>query len=191
MKPRSAAALSLIALIVAISILSPLPQAQDPPSGSGIPGITTADPTPRGCVDCHRPESTSSGDTRLSSRIIRWSREGAPDEMMTAARAAWPTAHLTGQHPYGSEMLSLPNCTACHPGRTPEQPSTCLFCHDETTERPLGPLVHTIHYSLNPEVIGAEPEFLSAYGGFCTLCHALDGTTGKMRLKRGVEDLPE
>lgn len=180
-----------LTLIGAFAGADDLPRAQNSTATTLIPGITAADSTPRGCVDCHRPPSASSDDTRLSTRIINWSQAGASDEMMTAARAAWPSSRLTGQHPYGSEMLSLPNCTSCHPGRTPEQPTTCLFCHDETTERPLGPLVHTIHYSLNPEVSGTAPEFLTVYGGFCTLCHAHEETTGHMRLKRGAEALPE
>lgn len=171
-----------VGLVVLMNEKSPAPQ---------IPGITTPDETPGGCVDCHKPFPDLGRDTRLSISILKWAKEGAPEEIMTVAAAVWPHVKLTGQHPLGGPMFAWQSCISCHPGRTPEQPSSCLFCHDHNSERPLDRIVHVIHYITSPRVTGERADFLTVYGGFCTHCHSLTLETGRTALKKGFEELPQ
>jgi cytochrome c551/c552 len=141
-----------------------------------IPGITVEDAKPLGCVDCHKPRPDIGQDFRLSLDIKQWATEGAPEEVMNVARAAWPEAELTGMHPEVSAMVAAQ-----------ELPGVCLTCHGANTKMPLAPAMHLYHYSIKPEYTGEDPTFLRIYGGFCTQCHALDLEVGTMIMKSGKE----
>lgn len=141
-----------------------------------IPGITAEDTHPNGCVDCHRERPDIDRDFRLSKYIEEWATEGAPEEILELAQAAWPEASLSGKHPGVSGMIA-----------TQEVPNICLQCHGSNSDKALDHLVHTVHFHG-----GAENHFITGYGGFCTQCHATNldvenPPTGEMIIKSGKE----
>ncbi len=140
-----------------------------------IPGITAADEKPNGCVSCHNERPDINRDFRLSTYIGEWS-EGAPDEILELAKAAWPEASLSGKHPPVSGMVA-----------TQELPAACLSCHAETSDKPLPSYLHLQHF-----VGGEENHFITSYGGFCTQCHTVNldienPPAGAMTIKTGKE----
>jgi len=167
---------SIFALIAALALGSGIAVfTQEEAELPEIPGITVEDTHPLGCVDCHKPRPDI-GQDFLSLEIKEWAEEGAPDEIMNVAKAAWPEASLTGKHPDVSGMVAAQ-----------ELPGVCLMCHTEDSDKPLPPAVHLIHFSTKPEYTGEDPAFLRIYGGFCTQCHALDPDVGTMTMKSGKE----
>jgi len=138
-----------------------------------IPGITVKDSHPNGCVDCHR-NVPNRADYRLSTKIVEWATEGADDEIMERAEAAWPEASLSGKHPNVAAMIKTQNI-----------PTSCLTCHGEDSSKPLYRVLHTIHYTG-----GADNHFISSYKGFCTQCHEVNlqkPPEGTMEVKIGKE----
>ena len=138
-----------------------------------IPGITIKDSHPNGCVDCHR-NVPNRADYRLSTKITEWATKGADAEIMERAKAAWPTANLSGKHPNVAGMI-----------KSQKIPTTCLSCHGEDSSKPLYRALHTIHYTG-----GADNHFISSYKGFCTQCHSVNLTKppeGTMEVKTGKE----
>jgi len=141
-----------------------------------IPGITITDDHPNGCVDCHRDRPDIGRDFRLSTHIREWATEGAEEEIMELAEAAWPEASLSGMHPDVSGMVA-----------TQELPTFCINCHADGSDKPLYRVLHLIHFTG-----GEENHFLTSYGGFCTQCHAVDldlenPPSGGVEIKTGKE----
>ena len=135
-----------------------------------IPGITSKDAYPNGCVDCH--VSSKDGDMRLSTRMSTLTT-AVPAPLLAKTRAASADASkIKGKHPV------VPNVKT-------NTPQTCLAaCHKtgSTIAPPLGQLMHAIHL-----VGGAQNKFLTSYQGECTHCHKLDQKTGVWKVASGPE----
>jgi hypothetical protein len=141
-----------------------------------IPGITTTDEKPDGCVSCHKERPDINRDFRLSKHIQEWATEGADEEILDLAKAAWPEASLSGKHPDVAGMIA-----------TQELPTFCLNCHADGSDKPLSSYLHLQHF-----VGGEENHFITSYGGFCTNCHAVNldienPPAGAMTVKTGKE----
>jgi len=166
--------LSLGALVLAFGVgITVLTQEEEVPA---IPGITVEDDHPNGCVNCHRERPDIGRDFRLSTYIEEWATEGASEEIIELAQAAWPEASLTGKHPNVAGMVA-----------TQEIPGVCVTCHAEGSDKPLDRYLHLQHF-----YGGAENHFVTLYGGYCTQCHtvALDlenPPAGGIGIKTGKE----
>jgi cytochrome c551/c552 len=141
-----------------------------------IPGITTADEKPDGCVSCHKERPDINRDFRLSTYIGEWATEGVEVEILDIAKAAWPEATLSGKHPDVAGMIA-----------TQELPAACLSCHAEGSDMPLPSYLHLQHF-----VGGEENHFITSYGGYCTQCHAVNldienPPAGAVTVKTGKE----
>lgn len=171
---KTALWMALGALVVAFGVgITVLTQEEEVPA---IPGITAEDDTPNGCVNCHRERPDINRDFRLSTYIEEWATEGAPEEVLELAAAAWPETSLSGQHPNVAGMVAAQ-----------EIPDICLMCHGHDSDKPLERVVHLLHFSG-----GAENHFITGYGGFCTRCHTVDLDTenppaGGVEVKSGKE----
>lgn len=170
-------ALSMVlALVLAIGTgIAVYTQEEEVPA---IPGITADDTHPNGCIDCHRLAGENR-DYRMSTAIAEWA-EGAPEEVMHAAEAAWPGVELTGTHPEVSEYVA-----------SQPMPQSCLTCHSSKSSIPLDDALHTYHFAG-----GADNHFVSGYDGRCLQCHSLNADvanppTGMIGLKSGTEPQPE
>ena len=166
--------LTLGALVLAFGVgITVLTQEEEVPA---IPGITAEDDHPNGCVNCHRERPDIERDFRLSTYIEEWATEGAEEEILELAQAAWPEASLTGKHPNIAAMVA-----------TQELPTFCLTCHSDESDKPLYRYLHLQHF-----YGGAENHFVTLYGGYCTQCHtvALDlenPPAGGVGIKTGKE----
>jgi cytochrome c5 len=135
-----------------------------------LPGITTPDRTPNGCVDCHRKDPEGKFDARLTTYMAGW-REGVSPKLLAKAQAAAPEgAKLSGKHPDAASMIDV-------------IPTDCLKCHAGNSK--LAPtfkkMLHTIHLT-------GGSSFLTTYNGTCTNCHKLDQKTGAWTLGTGREN---
>jgi hypothetical protein len=75
-----------------------------------IPGVTAADPAPRGCVDCHTSDKADDPLAKLSVLMDAYNKSGAPASVKAAAQAAVKAAggdpaKITGKHPVGGAMF--------------------------------------------------------------------------------------
>ena len=144
---------------------------QQTPSLPDLPGITTPDKTPNGCVDCHRNNPEQKTDARLTTYMEKW-RQGASPKLLAKAQAAAPEGtKLSGKHPDAASLIAV-------------IPTDCLKCHSGNSKLapPFKKLLHTIHLSG-----GKENSFLATYKGTCTNCHKLDQKTGAWSLGSGSE----
>jgi hypothetical protein len=137
-----------------------------------IPGITTEDPFPHGCVDCHinRPEMNM--DVRISTLMKQWNDKVEPT-LLTKAQACAPSGvKLKGKHPIVADTLLK------------DIPAGCLKCHSKTSKAapPFSTMLHVMHLSG-----GEKNHFLTMFQGECTYCHKLDLSTGKWSLPSGPE----
>ena len=134
-----------------------------------LPGVTTPDKTPRGCVDCHANRPERKKDSRLPTLLAQW-KNGADPKVLEKAQAAAPANRiLAGKHPdIAAQIQVIPN--------------DCLMCHgrDSQSAPPFAKLQHTLHL-----VGGKENRFLAAAQGTCTHCHKLDPKTGAWHLGSG------
>ncbi len=171
-------ALSLVlALVLAVGTgIAVYTQEEEVPA---IPGITSEDGHPNGCVDCHRVAGENR-DYRMSTAVEEWATEGAPEEVMEIAEASWPGVELTGKHPDVAQFV-----------QDQPMPDSCLTCHGEQGSMPLAEALHTYHFAG-----GGENHFVSSYDGRCLQCHTMNADTanpptGAMGIKSGTEEVPE
>jgi cytochrome c553 len=174
MRKRNVLLISTIVLALGVGAgIAVFTEEQEVPA---IPGITAPDEKPNGCVSCHRERPDIGRDFRLSTYIHEWATEGAEEEIMELAEAAWPEASLSGKHPDVSSMVA-----------TQELPTFCLTCHRDGGDKPLYRFLHLVHFTG-----GEENHFITSYGGFCTQCHAVDldlenPPAGGVEIKTGKE----
>lgn len=63
-------------------------------------------------------------------------------------------------------------------------PQDCRKCHvDEGSAEPLRTLVHRAHYGRE-----GENHFIQEFGGLCLHCHAVDLSSGEVRVKQGSKN---
>ncbi len=142
-----------------------------PPPTRDIPGITSPDQFPRGCVDCHIDRPDIGRDVRLSTILREWSEE-VPSGFLAKAQAASPEGvTLTGKHPAVEQALK-------------DIPGGCLECHGEYSKGvpTLSRMMHLYHLTG-----GNENPYLSIFQGECTHCHKFDSKTGEWSIPSGPE----
>lgn len=166
------AVLAVALVTLAWSVVAAAPQGagstQEPRQ---IPGLTTADQFPRGCVDCHIDRPDVGMDTRLSTNMQQWQAE-VPPELLARVKAFSPAGmSLTGAHPASGDVASS------------QIPTSCLTCHAQasTIAPPFNQLLHGLHLT------GEGNHFLTMFQGECTHCHKLDKTTGSWSMGSGAE----
>jgi hypothetical protein len=147
------------------------PQKPPMPPPRNIPGITTADAFPRGCVDCHVNHPEMKLDARLSTALKRWTTKVEPKVLEKAQPAAPAGMALKGKHPDVSAM-------------TKDIPKGCLACHASNSKMapPMAQMIHRIHLTG-----GKENVFMTLYQGECTHCHKMDAAKGKWTIPSGPE----
>jgi hypothetical protein len=168
--------LLVIALSISSAIFSATAQekeksAQALPSARKIPGITTQDAFPRGCVDCHTNHPELNLDARFSTLMKEWNIKVEPGLLAKAQAAAPKGVTLKGKHP--AVAYALKNI-----------PEGCLTCHSKksTQAPPFAQMLHKIHLTG-----GEENHFLTMYQGECTHCHKLNSSTGQWSLASSPE----
>lgn len=146
------------------------PAASLAPAIRQIPGITTKDVYPNGCVDCH--VAGKDGDIRMSALMMKWT-SAVPAALVEKSRASSvDPSRIKGKHP------SMSNVKA-------NVPQTCLSgCHKKgsTIAPPFANLMHAIHLAG-----GSKNRFLTADQGECTHCHKLDQKTGAWKMPSAAE----
>jgi cytochrome c553 len=138
------------------------------PAAAQLPGITTEDPTPHACVDCH--VRSVERDMRLSA-LVSALAGGVPDALLAKAQAAAPEGvTLQGWHPDVEVAADIPG--------------KCMRCHRRSSEKapPFSRLLHSIHLAG-----GEDSRFLKEAQGTCTSCHKLDKKTGQWRVPSAPE----
>jgi len=141
------------------------------PPARKIPGLTTEDKFPGGCVDCHINMPDIKQDERISTLMSRWTTK-AESKLMKRAQAVVPEGVLLkGVHPPAAESLK-------------NIPAACSSCHTKSskTAPPLAALLHIIHLTG-----GDDNHFLTIFQGECTYCHKMNGTTGVWTMPSGPE----
>lgn len=137
-----------------------------------IPGITSKDPYPNGCVDCHVAGKT--GDMRISVLMATYA-SAVPAGLIDKAKASSPAAlasRIKGKH------MQVPNVKA-------NVPQSCMTaCHKKgsAVAPPFAQLMHTIHLQG-----GTQNTFLTTHQGECTYCHKVDPKTGMWRIASGAD----
>lgn len=164
--------LQSIVLTAGVLLVSPLVPAAvaQAPAIRQIPGLTSKDAYPNGCVDCHVVGKDA--DMRISTLMATWT-SAVPVALTEKARAASvATSKIKGKHP------AMANVKA-------NVPQTCLAgCHKpgSTIAPPFAQLMHVIHL-----VGGTGNRFLTAHQGECTHCHKLDQKTGTWKVASSAE----
>jgi len=158
-----------------------------------IPGVTVADPAPRGCVDCHTSDKADDPLAKLSVLMDAYNKSGAPASVKAAAQAAVKAAggdpaKITGKHPVGGAMF-----------KGQDLPKACLQCHggDGKSIPRLEAMLYLLKYADFKDgtfVTPATTDFVKKLGGWCTACHTFEGwkekdgaLTSKIVLKQGKE----
>ena len=144
---------------------------QAPPPARKIPGITTEDAFPRGCVDCHINYPQMNVDARLSSLMKVWTTS-VDTALLAKAQASAPRGvTLKGKHP--PVAFALKNI-----------PASCLTCHSKksTLAPPFSQLLHSIHLTG-----GDQNHFMTMFQGECTHCHKLNRSTGEWTMPSSPE----
>jgi hypothetical protein len=168
--------LQSIVLSAGVLLLSPLvpaaagQAASQAPAIRQIPGLTSKDAYPNGCVDCH--VAGKDADMRISALMATWTK-AVPVALAEKARSASVDASkIKGKHP------AMANVKA-------NVPQTCLAaCHKpgSTIAPPFARLMHVIHL-----VGGNGNRFLTANQGECTHCHKLNPKTGAWNAASSAE----
>lgn len=159
--------LSLLLIAISISSAVVLATGQEKeksaptPLARKIPGITTDDKFPRGCIDCHtnRPELNLDKISSLMQGLTAKVEAG----LLAKAQAAAPSGvTLKGKHP--PVAFALKNI-----------PASCMTCHGKSAKSapPFAQMLHNIHLTG-----GDQNRFLTVYQGECTHCHKLNPATG-------------
>ena len=167
----------LFAAVMYCSLLSPVftensEAAEDlVPVVAEIPGLTTEDRFPRGCVDCHIDMPQINQDERLSSVMSAWDRKVPPELVEKAKAVARDDLAIKGRHPLSEKMFQA-------------IPENCQDCHENGSGSvvPLVPLIHLIHLSG-----GEDNHYLTIFQGHCTHCHKFDLNTGIANLPSANE----
>ena len=136
-----------------------------------IPGITTDDIFPSGCVSCHLNFIDRNMDTRISTSLTNWTEKVEP-KLLEKAQAATPKEIvLTGKHPSAAESLE-------------NIPKACIECHNNMPlDAPaFSKMVHLIHLTG-----GKDNHYLTIFQGECTHCHKFNPNTGTWFLPSGTE----
>lgn len=136
------------------------------PPPRAIPGLTTEDRFPGGCVDCHVNDVETGMDHRLSTLLTRWNEAVEPEVLEFARSVSGPAVILEGSHPRV-------------PAARMEIPGDCLVCHESGLDDvvPLAPFLHKVHLAG-----GEQSVFLRIFQGECTHCHKLDVQSGQWRI---------
>jgi hypothetical protein len=172
MKVRLQSILTAAGLLVSPLVPAAVGQAaSQAPAIRQIPGLTSKDAYPNGCVDCH-VAGKDGGDMRISALMATWTK-AVPMALIEKARAASVDASkIKGKHP------AMANVKA-------NVPQTCLTgCHKpgSTIAPPFAQLMHVIHL-----VGGNSNRFLTANQGECTHCHKLNQKTGTWKAASSAE----
>jgi hypothetical protein len=141
------------------------------PPWRDIPGVTSPDQFPRGCVDCHVNRTDLQMDVRISTAMRRW-EDGVDPQFLARIRPFVPAGmKLAGKHP----AMVTPSAAI---------PGSCLGCHSQASQSapPFGRLLHGLHFAG-----GEQNHFLSMFQGECTHCHKLDAVTATWSLGSGTE----
>ena len=144
---------------------------QKPPQVRKIPGITTQDPFPGACVDCHINYTDMNLDTRFSTLMKTW-RVKVDSVLLKKAQDAAPNGLiLKGKHPDKPDSFN-------------NIPGECLTCHSKIskTAPPFARMIHKIHLTG-----GEENKYLTIFQGECTYCHKLNLTSGIWTIPSGPE----
>lgn len=161
-----------LVFLVAMAAGTTGPRPASAQTAGQIPGITTKDPYPNGCVDCHVAGKT--GDMRISVLLATYAT-AVPPALLDKAKASSSAAvagRIKGKH------MAVPNVKA-------NVPQSCLAaCHKKgsTLAPPFAQLMHTIHLQG-----GAKNTFLTTHQGECTFCHKLDQKTGMWKTASAAE----
>jgi len=144
---------------------------QPSPPARNIPGITSADAFPNGCVSCHVNMPDKGFDARLSTSMKRWVNEVDPKLMEKVRGAASPGMQLRGKHPPTTKALE-------------NIPAACMSCHTASSKMapPFSRMLHAIHLTG-----GDENHFMTLFQGECTHCHKLNPKTGGWSIPSGPE----
>lgn len=160
-------------LLLATAILSTtvMTRAEVPAAGNveslaparPIPGLTTGDLYPEGCVGCHINMPELGIDARLSTVLKQLSQQVPPPLLATARKAVDPGIELTGRHPPVPFALQ-------------DIPRACILCHRSLagTAPVFNRLIHLIHLRRDD-----NNHFFSQFQGECTHCHKFDPKTGQ------------
>jgi len=141
------------------------------PPARKIPGITSEDPYPNGCVDCHINYVEMNMDTRFSTLMKLW-REKVDSTLLRKAQDTAPEGMiLKGKHPNAPKSFN-------------NIPGECLTCHkkDSKIAPPFARMIHKIHLTG-----GEENNFLTIFQGECTYCHKLNQSNGSWLIPNGSE----
>lgn len=160
-------ALLTLAPRVGIAETDPMP----PPPARKIPGITTEDKFPNGCVDCHINMPDRSKDERLSTLMSQWNKKVDARLLKKAQAVAAASVTLSGVHPRVPAALK-------------NSPAACPPCHGKTSKKapPFAALLHSIHLTG-----GDDNHFLTIFQGECTYCHKMNVVTGVWSMPSGPE----
>ena len=145
--------------------------AKTPPPPRQIPGLTSPDKFPQGCVDCHVNMPEQKMDVRLSTLMRQW-QEGVEPALLAKLKQFAPSGMaLKGKHPALAQGIG-------------EAPKSCLICHSRNAKfaPPFARLLHGLHL-----VGGEKNHFLTLFQGECTHCHKLNTETGAWSVKSGKE----
>jgi hypothetical protein len=141
------------------------------PPARKIPGITTDDPYPNGCVDCHINYPEMNMDTRFSTLMKLW-RVRVDSLLMEKVKDSAPEGMiLKGKHP--NAPASFNNI-----------PGDCMICHSKKSKTvpPFAKMIHKIHLTG-----GEENPFLTLFQGECTYCHKLNLSNGSWMMPSASE----
>lgn len=169
---RLAAATGILAMHAALSIPAHAAEPAALPPARQVPGITTADQHPQGCVDCHVVYRDKGIDARLGVALREWTAGRIEPALLAQTRATMPIGVVAkGKHPPAEDALE-------------DIPAACLDCHDGASRKapPFSRLLHLVHLTG-----GAKNPFMTVYQGECTHCHKLDVRTGAWSVPSGPE----
>ncbi len=161
--------IALLAFFPNIGMTENAPK-QFPPARK-IPGLTSEDKFPNGCVDCHINMPDINQDERISTLMSRWT-ENVETKLLEKAQSVASDIKLKGVHPPAKESLG-------------DIPSACLNCHSSTSKNaapPFAALLHLIHLTG-----GDENHFMTIFQGECTHCHKINVATGRWTIPSGSE----
>ena len=162
----------IIAVFAGLMALQAFPMRAAEPTLPNIPGITTRDMFPGGCVDCHRNRPEIKRDFRISTYIRDWTQAVDPKVRNRVQAIAPKGVKLSGKHPpmAAESFRDVPkSCNPCHANPQAKIPQ-------------MGPMLHALHL-----MGGTANHFLTLYKGECALCHKFDSKTASWR----IPSLPE
>ena len=165
----SGVALGMIIIATLNQVNATEPEAMPPLRD--IPGITSEDIFPLGCVSCHLNFVDKNMDTRISTSLANWSEKVEP-KLLEKAQAASPDGViLVGRHPSAADSLT-------------DIPKACIDCHGSMSQNApvFSQMVHLIHLTG-----GKDNHYMTIFQGECTHCHKLNPGTGKWFTPSGNE----